>query len=86
MAGQARAVAAGSLDRPGPQARLLVRELNQRLVARGSRLDGHLGQHPAGPGMNCRGAMGCHMSINADHHVDDLRETIHALLLLPGGT
>ncbi len=85
VAGQAGAVAAGSLDRPGPQTRVLARELNECLVSLGGRLDGDLGEHPAGPGASCRGAGRRDVGVDADHNVSDLRETVHALLLCPEG-
>jgi hypothetical protein len=85
MAGQAGAMAAGSLDRPGPQARMLVRELNECLAALAGRLDGDLGEDPAGPCVNRCGAVRRDVGVDTDHHVDDLRETIHALLLCPEG-
>ena len=49
---QARAVAAGALDRPSAQGSVLVGELHELVVAVGSGLDGDLIEHAAGTSVN----------------------------------
>src|SRR5262249_59804479 len=44
-----------------------------------------LSLHDALPIYDCCGAVRRDVGVHADHYVDDLRETIHALLLCPEG-
>jgi hypothetical protein len=86
QAGQPGAVPAGALDRPGRQPRVHISEVHQGLVTvRGGRYR-QLAQHPTGAGIGHRRAMGLHMGIHADDDLDDLRQTSHAFISLPGGT
>jgi hypothetical protein len=73
VAGEAGAVTAGSLDRPGPGVRMLVGELHQGLVTLSCRLHGDLGEHPAGSYVKRRGAVGRDVGFDADDHVNDPR-------------
>ena len=67
---QPGSVAAGPLDRPGPQHRVLVGELHQLGIALGCRLDGDLIEDTTGRGIHHRGGVGVHVSVDADDDID----------------
>jgi hypothetical protein len=69
---QTGAVAAGSLDRPGPQCRMVVGELHQFGIALGCRLDGDLIADTTGRGVDrCRG-VGMDVGVDSDDDIDHL--------------
>ena len=85
VAREARTVASGALDRPGAKAKVLVRERGEFLISVGVRLDGDFGEDSAGLRVDDCRAVRCDMGVDADHDVDDLGQTVHALLLSPEG-
>jgi hypothetical protein len=86
QAGQPGAMPAGAFHRPDPQRRVLTGEVHQGLIALGRCRRGHLAKHPAGAGIDRRGAMGSHVGIDPDDDLSDLRQTNHAFISLPAGT
>ena len=70
--GQPGAVAAGALDRPRPQRRVLVGELHQLGVAVGGGLDGDLVEHAAGAGVDRGRGVGVDVGVDADDDIDHL--------------
>src|SRR6185437_6172151 len=78
-------VAASAFDGPGPQARVPIGEGHEQVVAVGRRLDSELTEHPARPGVERGCAVRLHVGVDPDHDVDDVGQTVHALLLFPEG-
>jgi hypothetical protein len=78
--GQAVAVPAGALDRPGPQPAVLAGEVDQFLAAVGVGGHGDLGEDPAGACINHRGAAGMHVGVDPDDDLGDLLQTGHAFI------
>lgn len=74
------------LNGPGSQGRVLVSEGDELLVAVGGRLYGELSEDASGAGVQGSGAVRVHMGVDTDDDVDDLRQTGHAFISLPGGT
>ena len=74
-------MASGALDRPGPKAFVITRELDKLVIALRCRLDGDLAEHPTGVRINRCRAVGSYVGVDADHDVDDFGQTVHALLL-----
>ena len=72
MAAQTGAVAAGSLDRPGTQHRVVVGELHQLGIALGCRLDGDLVEDTTGRGVDRGRGVGVDVGVDADDDIDHL--------------
>lgn len=72
VARQTGAMAAGALDRPGPQDGVLVGELHQLGVPIRGGLDGDLVEHTAGPGVDDGCGMGVDVGVDADDDIDHL--------------
>jgi hypothetical protein len=64
---------------------VLVRELDERFISFEARLDGDLGEHPTSACVDRCSAVRRDVGVDADHDVDDLGQTFHALLLCPEG-
>jgi hypothetical protein len=67
---QTGAVAAGPLDRPGPQRRVVVGELDELGIALGCRLDGDLVEDTTGRGVEDRRGVGMYVGVYADDDID----------------
>jgi hypothetical protein len=85
MTGQAGAVAAGALHRPGPQPGVLLGQGAQLGIAIGICGHRHLGQHAAGACVDDRGGVGVFVGVDADDDLDQLCQHGHAFFSLTGG-
>jgi hypothetical protein len=82
--GQAGAVAAGALDRPHPQATVLVGQLQQLLVASRSGRHRHGGGGRAGGHDHHGGGVGVLVGVDADDDLDGVCQHGHRVGSLPG--
>ena len=81
MTTQTGAVAAGPLDRPGPQHRVVVGELHQLGIALGCRLDGDLVEDTTSRSIDHGRGVGMDVGVDADDDIDHLAQigqTVHA--------
>jgi hypothetical protein len=69
---QSGAVAPGALDRPRPQHRVLVGELNELGISISAGFDSDLSKHPAGPRVDRSRGVGVDMGVNADDDIDHI--------------
>src|SRR3954452_10802984 len=86
---QASTVAAGPLDRPGPQRRVVTRELHQLGITLGCRLDGDLVEDTTSRGVHHGRGVGMDVGVDADDDIDHLAQigqTGHAFSPSPDGT
>src|SRR4051795_10503345 len=86
---QASTVAAGPLDRPGPQPRVVIRELHQFGITLGCRLDGDLVEDTTSRGVHHGRGVGMDVGVDADDDIDHLAQigqTGHAFSPSPDGT
>ena len=74
MPAQASTVAACALDRPGPQCRLVVRELHQFGITLGCRLDGDLVEDTTSRGVHRGRGVGMDVGVDADDDIDHLAQ------------
>jgi hypothetical protein len=70
---QTGAVAAGPLDRPGPQHRVVVGELHELGVAPGCRLDRDLLEDPTSRSINHGRGVGLDVGVDADDDIDHVK-------------
>src|SRR4051794_9742051 len=88
MPAQPSTVAAGSLDRPGPQGGVPVRELDEFRVALGCRIDGDLVEYTTSRGDDHGCGVGMDVGVDADDDIDHLTQigqTVHAFSPSPDG-
>ena len=65
-------MATGSLDRPGPQRRVVVGEFHQLAVALGCCLDGDLVKDSTSRGVDHGRRVGADVGVDADDDIDQL--------------
>lgn len=72
-------MAAGALDRPYPQRRIVIGKVDQALVALVGGGHSQLIKHRAGAGIDHGPGMGLDVGVDADDDVDDLGQTGHCV-------
>ena len=85
---QTGTMAAGALDRPGPQRRVVVGELHQLGIALGCRLDRDLVEDTTGRGVDHGRGVSVDVGVDADDDIDHLTQigqTGHAFSPSPDG-
>jgi hypothetical protein len=83
-AGQAGAVAAGTLNRPHASTWLLAGQLQQLLVAGWGGRHARLGERRASDGGHDRGGVGLLVGVDPDDELDEVCQHVHRVDSLPG--